>query len=129
MGRLAGDEREPLRIDGLPVGLNGFQADLHAYPRQCPALNGTKCRQRLVLLGENLADQSLHPAHVARAGDECADLDDGAAPGFVHERLEPIADLLRQQSFGGKRSDVKLKIHGIGRDGRGRIRQQRGGFA
>ncbi len=64
-------------------------------------------------VGEGLAYDLLHAPHVARAGDEGAELDERGGAAQAVERLERVAHLLGKQAAARQRCGMKDQVIGI----------------
>ena len=63
--------------------------------------------------GVKLADQVADSPQIRGTRHEGANLDHGLAAGFALQRLERVADLRREQTFGRKRRGMEDKAAGI----------------
>ena len=104
---LARDVDQPVMVGRLLGGLRRLDDDLSRFQRQRANLNDAQDREGKPVLGEGFAHQFAHPPQIAAARHECAQLHHGRAVGRAQQPLQGIAGLLREQSFGRERRDLK----------------------
>jgi hypothetical protein len=125
---LAREKREAVGIDRPLFDGDAFQDHLSAFHGKSADLNGTQGREIHFMFGEDFAHQRLDPAQVSGTGHEGAKLDDRGAVIFLKQDFQRVANLRRQEAFGGKRGDAKDQPVGLARGRGGRVLQQRKGL-